>query len=153
MTLIVLLYLAGVILLALDVFASSFVLAAIGAAVMGAGCILAFKDYGPFGALGAGLAAVGLLGVTLYLELSVLPRTALGRGLVVQSTTGEPAPPPATPEEVVGRPASALTTLAPSGYVLVNGRRYEAFCQAGHAPKGAELRVIAVDNFRLIVSP
>jgi membrane-bound serine protease (ClpP class) len=53
---------------------------------------------------------------------------------------------------VVGRPAEALTTLAPSGYVAVDGRRYEAFCQSGHAAKGATLRVVGVDNFRLIVS-
>jgi membrane-bound ClpP family serine protease len=96
---------------------------------------------------------LGLLGLTLYLELVVLPRTRFGRGLVVQSTTGstsQPAFPPA--EAVVGKTAEALTTLAPSGYILVDGRRYEAFCQSGHAAKGSPLRVVGSDNFRLIVS-
>ena len=61
-------------------------------------------------------------------------------------------PPPAVAAEVVGRPAEAATTLAPSGLVLVGGRRYEAFCQSGHAAKGDALRVVAVDNFRLVVT-
>jgi len=68
------------------------------------------------------------------------------------STSGTPQPPPAQADAVVGRDASALTTLAPSGYVLVGGQRYEAFCRSGHAPAGAALRVVGVDNFRLIVS-
>jgi membrane-bound serine protease (ClpP class) len=53
---------------------------------------------------------------------------------------------------VTGREATALTTLAPSGYVLVDGRRYEAFCQSGLAAKGSVLRVVGTDNFRLIVT-
>jgi membrane-bound ClpP family serine protease len=61
-------------------------------------------------------------------------------------------PPLANPGEVVGKAAEAVTTLAPSGYVLVEGRRYEAFCRSGHAPKGAALRVIGIDNFRVIVT-
>jgi membrane-bound serine protease (ClpP class) len=52
----------------------------------------------------------------------------------------------------VGKTAEAVTTLAPSGYVVVDGRRYEAFSQSGHAAKGAILRVVGLDNFRLIVT-
>jgi membrane-bound serine protease (ClpP class) len=91
--------------------------------------------------------------LVLYLELVVLPKTALGRKMVVQATVDATSQPPvANPESVVDKPAEALTTLAPSGYVLVEGRRYEAFCRSGHAAKGALLRVVSVDNFRVIVT-
>ena len=60
-------------------------------------------------------------------------------------------PPLARPEDVVDQPAVALTPLAPSGFVDVAGRRYEAFCRSGYADKGSTLRVVGVDNFRLIV--
>ena len=90
--------------------------------------------------------------LTIYLELVILPRTSFGRGLIVHSTTGAAQAPLALAEAVVGKDAAAVTTLAPSGYVLVEGKRYEAFCQSGHADKGALLRVIGIDNFRLIVS-
>jgi membrane protein implicated in regulation of membrane protease activity len=53
---------------------------------------------------------------------------------------------------VVGREAVAETTLAPGGYVRIEDRRYEAFCRSGLAPVGARLKVVGLDNFRLIVS-
>jgi membrane-bound ClpP family serine protease len=52
----------------------------------------------------------------------------------------------------IGKPAEALTMLSPSGYVRIDGQRYEAFCQSGQAPAGSALEVIGVDNFRLIVT-
>ncbi len=153
MTTILLLFAVGVLLLAADAFVSSFVLAGIGGAAMLAGCVVAHQRLGLGGAVVAAVAALVLLGAALYLELVVLPRTRLGRGLVVHSVqTATSQPPLAAPAAVTGREATALTTLAPSGYVLVEGRRYEAFCQSGLAAKGSVLRVVGTDNFRLIVT-
>jgi len=150
---ILLLFLAGIALLAADVFVTSFILAAVGGVAMLGGCALAYRGYGALGATLAAAAAVALLGGTVYFELFILPKTRLGRGLVVHSTqTATSQPPVASADAVIGRAAEALTTLAPSGYVMVDGRRYEAFCQSGHAAKGAVLRVTGADNFRLIVS-
>lgn len=152
MTAVVLLFLVGVVLLAADVFAASFLLAILGGVLLLVGCVVAYQVMGVAAAGIATLAAVALLGVTIYLELIVLPRTRFGRGLVVEAKVEATSQPPVAPTEaVVGRHAEALTTLAPSGYVAVEGRRYEAFCQSGHAVKGAALRVVGVDNFRLIV--
>jgi len=153
MTLILLLFIVGIMLLAADVFVSSFVMAAVGAVAMIAGCVVAYRDFGILAAGLAGVSAVALLGGAIYIELVLLPRTRLGRGLVVESTSGSRSPPPIAPgAAVIGRPATADTTLAPSGYVLVDGRRYEAFCRTGHAARGETLRVVGMDNFRLIVS-
>lgn len=152
MSLILLLFLVGIGLLAADVFVSSFLLAACGAVAMLAGSVVAYGRFGPFAAAVAAFAGLGLLGGTIYVELVVLPKTRFGRGLVVQSTSGAASQPPLASGDIVGQTAEALTTLAPSGYVIVAGRRYEAFCQSGHAPKGAALRVIGLDNFRLIVT-
>jgi membrane-bound serine protease (ClpP class) len=52
---------------------------------------------------------------------------------------------------LVGRSARSLTTLAPSGYVEIDGQRYEAFCQSGLVPAGQVLEVVGVDAFRVIV--
>jgi len=152
MTSIVLLFIVGVGLLGADVFVSSFLLAIFGGVVMLAGCGVAYRDFGVLGALVAGAVALALLGGTVYVELVLLPRTRFGRGLVVHSTSGAATQPPLASADVVGKTAVALTTLAPSGYVLVEERRYEAFCRSGHAAKGAALRVVGLDNFRVIVS-
>ena len=53
---------------------------------------------------------------------------------------------------LVGREAVAVTTLAPSGYVTIDGKRHEAFCRSGFAESGTMLKVVGKEAFRLIVS-
>jgi membrane-bound ClpP family serine protease len=153
MNAILLLFLVGLLLLAGEVFVPGGILGVIGGAAMLAGCIISFQQFGPMGgALATGI-ALALLGLTLYIELIWLPKSRVGKKLVVQSASDAVSQPPlAEPGLVVGKAAEAATTLAPSGYVIVDGKRYEAFCQAGHAAKGAALRVVGLDNFRLIVT-
>jgi membrane-bound ClpP family serine protease len=153
MNAVILLFLLGVVLLAAEVFMPGAVLGVLGGIAMLAGCIISFRVFGPAGGTAATVFALTLLSLTLYLELVWLPRTRLGRRLVVQSASDATSQPPlAEPGTVVGKAAEAVTTLAPSGYVVVEGRRYEAFCQSGHVAKGAVLRVVGLDNFRLIVT-
>lgn len=152
MTAVLLLFLLGIVLLAGEVFTPGAVLGVLGAAAMTGGVVAAFAHFGGVGGSVATLAALAALGATLYLELVWLPKSRLGKKLVVQSASdGLSQAPLAEADAVVGKTAEALTTLAPSGYVAVEGRRYEAFCQSGHATKGATLRVVGLDNFRLIV--
>ncbi len=153
MNAIVLLFLIGVTLLAAEIFLPGALAGIIGAIALLAGSVLSFREFGLAGGLIASTGALVLLGLMIYLELVVLPRTKFGRRLVVQSTQDATSQPmPAEAAAVVGRTGVALTTLAPSGYVSVENRRYEAFCRTGLAAKGATLKVVAVDNFRLIVT-
>jgi membrane-bound ClpP family serine protease len=153
MNAIILLFLLGVLLLAGEVFVPGAVLGVIGGLAMLVGCVLSFQQFGAGGGLVATGIAVALLGAMLYIELIWLPHSRFGKNLVVQSASDATSQPPlAQLEAVQGKAAEAITTLAPSGYVLVDGRRYEAFCQSGHVAKGAALRVTGLDNFRLIVT-
>ena len=153
MNAVLLLFLAGIALLAGEIVTPGIVLGILGAVAMVAGCGVAFDRLGAAAGAMAVIAAGALLGLTFYLELVWLPKTRFGRKLVVQSASDAVSQPPvAERESVVGHTAEALTTLAPSGYVSIEGRRYEAFCQSGHASKGAMLRVVDLDNFRLIVT-
>jgi membrane-bound ClpP family serine protease len=148
---ILILFLLGVGLLAADAFVASFALAICGFLAMLGGCVLVHQSFGPLAAGLAGVFAVVLVGVTLYLELVVLPRSRYGRGLTVHATSGQAAAPLAT-ADVIGQTAEAVTTLAPSGYVALAGRRYDAFSQSGLVAKGDRVLVTGLDNFRLIVS-
>lgn len=153
MNAILLLFLLGVLLLAGEVFMPGAVLGILGAICMFAGCVISFLQLGTGGGALATAVALVLLGLTLYVELVWLPKTKLGKKLIVQSTVEATSQPPlAAKESVIGKTAEAVTPLVPSGYVLVEGRRYEAFSQSGHAAKGAVLRVTGLDNFRLIVT-
>lgn len=152
MTAVVLLFIVGVMLLGAEVLLPGAVAGIIGGIALLLGSVLAFSEFGLGIGLLATLAALALVGAMLYVELVWLPRTRVGRDLVVQSTIDAQSQPPIASADVVGQRATALTTLAPSGFVTVGGKRYEAFCRSGLAARGAELTVVGLDNFRLIVS-
>ncbi len=153
MTAILLLFLLGTVLLVFEVFTPTSILGILGGLAMLGGCILAFQDYGAGGGSVAVVAGLAILGLALYVEFGLLPKTRLGKRFFLHDAIGAVSQPPvAEAGAVVGRTCEAATTLAPSGYVLLDGRRYAAFSQAGHVARGTTLRVVAVDNFRLTVS-
>ena len=152
MTAIILLFITGALLLAAEVMLPGAIAGIIGGAALLLGSVLAFMNYGSTVGSVATLAALLLVGVMLYVELVWLPRTKVGREMIVQATIDSQSQPPPATNDVIGQPATALTTLSPSGFVSVAGKRYEAFCRTGHAVRGTELKVIGLDNFRLIVS-
>lgn len=153
MSIILLLFLLALVFLFFEVFTPGPVFGILGALTLIGGVAVAFINYGGRGGLLAIASALVAVGATLYAELVWLPKTRFAQKLSISATSDATSQPPlAQPGEVVGKPAEALTTLAPSGYVLVEGRRYEAYSQSGHVPRGTRLRVAGLDNFRLIVT-
>ena len=152
MTLIIVLFVAGAILLALEVIVPGAILGIIGGIAMLVGVIVAFDQYG-FQAGGlAAVAALALVALTLYLEFVLLPRSRLARTFSMTATVDGRSQPALADRAVIGKRAVAVTPLAPSGVVELDGRRYEAFARSGHVPAGTQLDIIDLDNFRLVVS-
>lgn len=153
MTAIILLFLTGALLLAAEIFLPGGIAGLLGVIALLGGAFLCFSLYGFAVGATATVLALFLAGLLAYAELVWLPRSRLGRGLVVESTVHSQSQPlPADPALVVGRQGIAVTILAPSGVIEVDGRRYEAFSQSGHVARGASVTVLAVETFRLIVS-
>lgn len=152
MTLIVLLFTTGALLFAAEVFLPGGIAGILGGIALLAGSVLAFVDFGAGGGSLATLGALILVGALLYAEVIWLPKSKVGRAMVVESAIDAQSQPPVASSEIVGQVATALTALVPSGFVSIAGKRYEAFCRTGHAARGATLTVVGVDNFRLIVS-
>ena len=153
MTLIILLFAIGILFIAVEVIVPGAILGSIGALLMFGGCIKAFIDYGTLGGIVAVLTAFALGGLALLVEFRYLPKTRFGkRAFLTKEITAVSAAVGSEARELIGKSAEALTMLSPSGYVLVEGHRYEAFCQSGQAPVGSALDIIGADNFRLIVT-
>jgi len=151
MSTLVILFAVGLLLLSLEIFLPGGILGVMGGLTLVGAVFLAFRDYGLFGGAVALLGAVALSGGTLYVELVILPKTRLGRGLVLASeVTGKATI--AADAALVGRSCEAVTALAPSGIVRIDGRRMEAFSRDGFIEAGETLVVHGIDNFRLIVS-
>lgn len=153
MNVILLLFLLGLLFMFIEVITPGAVFGILGGLTMVAGIVVAAFTYGTQGGLIAGLVGLLALCAMLFAEIVWLPKTRLAQKFAVRSTSGS------TIDQlhvdagaVVGKAAEAVTTLAPSGYVTVDGRRYEAFCADGHVARGTQLRVTGLDNFRLIVT-
>jgi membrane-bound ClpP family serine protease len=153
MSAVIILLLAGLILLGFEVFVPGVVLGALGVAALLGGCGLAFARFNVATGVTTTVTAAVALGLMLWAELALLPKTRFGKKLMLFRTVEAKSQPAiADAAAVIGRSCEAATTLAPSGYVLLDGRRYEAWSQSGHITKGTTLRVVGVDNFRLIVT-
>jgi len=153
MNTILLLFLLGLVFLFFEVFTPGPIFGLLGGLTLMGGITMAFINYGGNVGLLTAVGAIVAVAATLYAELVWLPKTRFAQKLSIKSTSGAiDRSLPVPPGEVIGKDAEALTTLAPSGYVLVEGRRYEAFSQSGHVARGEQLLVAGLDNFRLIVT-
>lgn len=152
MSVIVVLFLIGAALLAAEVVVPGGILGILAALAMLAGIVLAFVNHGSAGGWIAIGSALGLTVLTLSIEFLLLPKTALGRKLFLHAEVkGASQAPVADTASVVGKSAVADTALAPTGYVVVDGRRYEAYSRSGFVARGESLEVVGLDTFRLIV--
>jgi len=151
MNLIALLFIIGVIFLGFEVFLPGGILGVLGGLAMLGGCGLAFANYGTSGGVLAVLLALVLVVVMLAFEFIILPKTALGKRLFlsasIQGTVKSPQP-----NELIGSCGKTVTALAPSGYVSIDGHQHEAFSRSGFLEAGVPIKVIGMDNFRLIVT-
>lgn len=151
MTTILVLFGIGLLMLSLEIFLPGGVLGVMGGLTMLGAVVLTFRDHGiAGGALSLSAALIAVCAV-FYIELVVLPKTRLGRGLVLSGEVSGKAT-TAADASLVGRPCEAVTVLAPSGVVTLDGRRFEAFSRDGYVEPGTKLVVHSTDNFRLIVS-
>ena len=154
MTSVLTFFIVGIVFLALEIFAPGVVLGVLGGLAMLAGCVLAFVNLSAAWASLVVIAAFGVLGFFLYAEFVLLPKSRFGKQFFLaggdRSKTSQPTL--AEKKDVVGKMCVTLTPLAPSGYVELDGKRFEAFSQSGFAAKGEALRVVSLDNFRLIVT-
>lgn len=158
MLLIIGLILAGLILISFEILVPGGILGALGGvAVLGA-CWVAFTEYGFFGAAWTFLLSLIVILVMVIIEFQMLPKTKFGQHLFLSKASdgriryGHRDDTPATKEDdLVGQRGEALTTMAPSGKVSVNGRAYEGFSQSGLLDKGTEVEVVGRDAFRVVV--
>jgi membrane-bound serine protease (ClpP class) len=150
---VVTLFAIGIVLVAVEVLVPGGVLGALAGVCLLAGVVTAFVEFGTAGgALATAVALVIAIGL-LYFEFVVLPKTRLAKTFsMTETVAGRSQPEVADRAAVIGREVVAVTTLAPGGYVELDGRRYEAFCQSGHVSAGTRLRVVEVDTFRLVVT-
>ncbi len=152
LTVIIGLFALGVVLIFFELLVPGGILGMLGALAMLGGCVLAFIEYGVGGGLLAFLLFSVLGAACLAIELKWLPRTRIGGKFFLQGAVRGTSHQPPAPDTLIGKECEALTTLSPTGLVKVEGKQYEAFSQSGLINRGARMKVVAVDNFRVTVT-
>ena len=153
MTTILLLFVLGIVFLALDLFVPGIILSVFGTVAFLAGTRQAFAEFGWSGGLMAFAIGVALLALALYIEYGLLPKTRFGKKFFLHAAVeGTSQAPAAETAALIGRECVALTPLMPTGQVEIDGRRREALSLDGHMPKGTHLKITGAQNFSLTVS-
>ena len=145
------LVLAGLVLIAAEFFLPTMIIGLFGAVVSFAGIYLAAEA----GWVTCLLYALGFL-VVLALEFvafrRLLPATAAGRAMInVSSNDGAAVPAAAGFAVYVGKTGKAVTVLAPSGTVEVDGALLEAYSLDGFVERAAVVVVVEAAAGRVSV--
>lgn len=152
MTLIILLFTIGLILLAAEVLVPGGILGIAGGVALFAGCVVSFIRLGASGGLIAVVIAMLAAFVVFYIQFKILPKTRIGkRFFLKREITATSTALQDSARDLIGKAALSATVLSPSGYVTIDGKRYEAVSQSGQISPGTELEVIDANHFQLTV--
>jgi membrane-bound serine protease (ClpP class) len=148
--LVVLLGVAGITLLAIEIFVipGFGVVGVIGILALISDVALAWIQLGStYGilALGGGVAATGLM-------LWLLPRTSVGKAMVLQTShRGTSAAPKLS--DLYEKQGRALTPLRPAGTAELDDRIVDVVTDGVYVEAGAAVRVVHVEGTRVVVLP
>jgi len=142
----------GLMLIAVDFYLPSFILAGIGVVLLLAATLI---GYGATGSANKAIllfcteAALGF-GAS-YASIKYFPRTRAGRKMILAETqTGVRAQSPQA-GNWIGREGVAHTPLRPAGSALVDGQRLDVVAESGVIESGSRIKIIAVNENRLVV--
>ncbi len=153
MTTLLLLFVLGIVLLALDLFMPGVVLTILGSIAMLVATSMAFSQYGVSGGLLAFGCGAVLLTIALYIEYGVLPKTRYGKRFFLHAEVhGTSQAKTSDLATLAGKEGVAITPLKPTGQIEVDGRRHEALSLDGHLSPGDRVRITGAQNFSLTVT-
>lgn len=142
----------GLTLISLEIIIPGGVLGAIGAVCSLTACALSFSELGSAGGMLSTIIILTATTLIIWLEFKLLSKTKLGRrAFLTKSVDGFSASYGEEAKQLIDSEGVTKTTLAPSGYITIGGKRYEAFSQSGLIEANAPVKVVGADNFRLIV--
>jgi membrane-bound serine protease (ClpP class) len=152
MSVIIGLLILGFALIALEIFIPGGIVGIFGGISLLAAVGFAYESYAMEGAII--VFGVGLVGVVacLWFEFKVLPKTAAGKKFFLQDQVTGKSQSDVCESDWVGKQGTTATALSPTGYVIVEGRKFEAYSRSGFLDKGELVKVDSFDQFKVTVS-
>jgi len=141
---------AGIVMLALEVFLPGGILGLIGVVALLGAIVAAFTAFPEYGAL----VAVGIVvfsAVILLAWLKIAPSTWMGRKLTIARDLDDARATDPELDGLVGQRGVALCQLRPSGFARIGDRKVDVVTQGEMIEKDDQVRVIDVESNRVVV--
>lgn len=151
MILIVGLVLAALVLIFFEVILPGGILGLMALACIVGATYVGFAEYGVFGGCLTLLGSLVAAAVLIFIEFKFLANSRLGKGFFLSSAVSGHSNKAQGEDTIIGREATTITRLNPSGRVAIDGKSYEAYSQDGYIESGEVVRVAQRDNFKLII--
>jgi membrane-bound ClpP family serine protease len=151
MVTLIMLVIVGAVLICLEVFVPGAILGILGVASLITASVIAYKDYGMLAAVVVGLVGAVLALVGVIVEFIILPKTKFGKSLILSEGASGKSEYQQGAEQLMNKEGITLTVFAPSGRLKIESKIYEAYSLDGHLEKDEKVKVVGIDNFRLLV--
>ncbi len=149
-SIVVALIILALVLFFLEIFAPGGILGVMGAAALVVAAILAYEELGMLGSVSILFGGV-LAGILLFfLEIRLIARSPFGKQFQHHHTQKAQTK-PVGEKGLVGQRGRVLTTMAPSGKVLINNKSFEAASEGGLIKQNATVEVVRSEHLKLIV--
>jgi membrane-bound serine protease (ClpP class) len=142
----------GLMLIAVDFYLPSFVLAGVGVVLLLAATLIGYGATGSANKTILLFCTEAVLGFGAgYASIKYFPRTRAGRKMILSLTqTGGRAQSPQA-SDWIGHEGVAHTPLRPAGAALIDGQRLDVVAESGVIESGSRIKIIAVNENRLVV--
>lgn len=152
MTTIILLLLIGLIFYGAEILVPGGFFGVLGLFSQTGAVIVAFVIFDTDMALMVLAAAVLLSGLMLFVFLKLMQNKSWRKRIFLETAIDGVSTLPSDRDQLVGKEGETLTPLNPTGLILIDGKKHEAFSQSGSLSRGTKVKVNAVESFRLKVT-
>jgi len=142
----------GAVLIAVDFYLPSFVLAGIGVVLLLTATMIGYGATGSADKTILLFCAEAALGFgAAYASIKYFPRTPAGRKMILASTQTGGSAQSSRATDWIGREGVAHTVLRPAGVAVIDGQRLDVVAESGMIESGSPIKIIDVNENRLVV--
>lgn len=145
------LILAGLILLASEIFVPGGVVGTLGGLLLIAAAIVGFDLFGPEGGVLSLIGLLVLLGAYIVLLVHYLPRSFIGRKFTLKEDLKDSHSSARSYMDILGQEGVAITDLRPAGIARVGEERVHVMAESNWIEKETPIRVVAAEGNRVMV--
>jgi membrane-bound serine protease (ClpP class) len=142
--------LAGLVLVVLEIFLPGWVAGTAATVCMIAAAITAFPAFGFKGGMMACILLMGAAIAFVVLWIRILPKTRLGKTIILENNMDVPATEPAV-AALLGQEGVAVSRLVPGGIARIGNQRVDVLTEGVFVDPGEKIRVVKVHGHAVTV--